>query len=111
MFRYSEAVRAGEMSLADFMDAEAGMARSPGHCMTMGTASTMASMSEALGMAMPHNAAIPAVDSRRNVLAQEAGRRIVDLVREDIRISRILPARRSRMPFALMARSVVRPMQ
>ena len=90
VFRYSEAVRAGEMSLADFMDAEAGMSRSPGHCMTMGTASTMASMSEALGMAMPHNAAIPAVDSRRNVLAQEAGRRIVDLVREDIRISRIL---------------------
>ena len=90
VFRYSEAVRAGEMSLADFMDAEAGMSRSPGHCMTMGTASTMASMSEALGMAMPHNAAIPAVDSRRNVLAQEAGRRIVDMVREDVRISRIL---------------------
>jgi len=90
VFRYSEAVRAGEMSLADFMDAEAGMSRSPGHCMTMGTASTMASMSEALGMALPHNAAIPAVDSRRNVLAQEAGRRIVDLVREDVRISQIL---------------------
>jgi L-arabonate dehydrase len=90
VFRYSEAVRAGEMSLADFMDAEAGMSRSPGHCMTMGTASTMASMAEALGMAMPHNAAIPAVDSRRNVLAQEAGRRIVELVREDVRISQIL---------------------
>ena len=90
VFRYSEAVRAGEMSLADFMDAEAGMSRSPGHCMTMGTASTMASMSEALGIAMPHNAAIPAVDSRRNVLAQEAGRRIVSLVSEDVRISQIL---------------------
>ena len=90
VFRYSEAVKAGEMSLADFMDAEAGMSRSPGHCMTMGTASTMASMSEALGMAMPHNAAIPAVDSRRNVLAQQAGRRIVDLVKEDVRISQIL---------------------
>ena len=90
VFRYSEAVKAGEMSLADFMDAEAGMSRSPGHCMTMGTASTMASMAEALGMAMPHNAAIPAVDSRRNVLAQQAGRRIVDMVREDLRISQIL---------------------
>ena len=78
------------MSLADFMDAEAGMSRSPGHCMTMGTASTMASMAEALGMAMPQNAAIPAVDSRRNVLAQQAGRRIVEMVREDLRISHIL---------------------
>ena len=90
VFRYSEAVKAGEMSLADFMDAEAGMSRSPGHCMTMGTASTMASMAEALGMAMPQNAAIPAVDSRRNVLAQQAGRRIVEMVREDLRISHIL---------------------
>ncbi|MEE8172024.1 MAG: IlvD/Edd family dehydratase, partial [Alphaproteobacteria bacterium] len=90
VFRYSEMVRAGEMSLADFMDAEAGMSRSPGHCMTMGTASTMASMVEALGMAMPHNAAIPAVDSRRNVLAQNAGRRIVEMVHEDVRMSRIL---------------------
>ncbi|WP_289085901.1 DUF1501 domain-containing protein, partial [uncultured Sulfitobacter sp.] len=66
------ATSAGKMSLADFMDAEAGMSRSPGHCMTMGTASTMASMAEALGIALPHNAAIPAVDSRRNVLAQQA---------------------------------------
>ncbi|MFP6690855.1 MAG: IlvD/Edd family dehydratase [Alphaproteobacteria bacterium] len=90
VFRYSEAVKAGEMSLADFMDAEAGMSRSPGHCMTMGTASTMASMAEALGVALPQNAAIPAVDSRRNVLAQQAGRRIVELVKEDIRISQIL---------------------
>jgi dihydroxy-acid dehydratase len=90
VFRYSEAVRAGEMSLADFMDAEAGMSRSPGHCMTMGTASTMACMAEALGMGLPHNAAIPAVDSRRNVLAQNAGRRIVAMVHEDLRISKIL---------------------
>src|SRR5213078_4222733 len=66
------------------------MSRSPGHCMTMGTASTMAVMVEALGMGMPGNAAIPAVDSRRMVLAQLAGRRIVDLVRDDIVISRIL---------------------
>ena len=61
----SEDVRAGKMSCADFMDAESCMSRSAGHCMTMGTASTMACMVEALGMGMPQNAAIPAVDSRR----------------------------------------------
>ena len=62
----------------------------PGHCMVMGTASTMASMVEALGLGLPQNAAMPAVDSRRRVLAHDAGRRIVDLVREDVRISTIL---------------------
>jgi L-arabonate dehydrase len=66
------------------------MSRSAGHCMTMGTASTMASMVEALGMGLPTNAAIPAVDSRRRVLARMAGRRIVEMVREDLRMSRIL---------------------
>ena len=66
------------------------MSRSPGHCMTMGTASTMASMVEALGVGMPQNAAIPAVDSRRNLLARMAGRRIVKMVAEDIRLSRLL---------------------
>ena len=86
----SEDVRAGKMSLADFMDAEACMSRSSGHCMTMGTASTMASMVEALGMGLPGNAAIPAVDSRRYVLAHMAGRRIVEMVRENLRMSRIL---------------------
>ncbi|HKW55224.1 MAG TPA: IlvD/Edd family dehydratase [Stellaceae bacterium] len=86
----SEDVRAGKMSLADFMDAEACMSRSAGHCMTMGTASTMASMAEALGMAMPTNAAIPAVDSRRYVLAHMAGRRAVEMVREDLRMSKVL---------------------
>lgn len=86
----SEQVRAGTLSLADFMDAEACMSRSPGTCMTMGTASTMASMVEALGMGLPSNAAIPAADSRRYVLAHMAGRRIVDLVREDLRMSKIL---------------------
>ncbi len=75
------------------MDAEAAMSRSPGHCMTMGTASTMACMVEALGMGMPHNAAIPAVDSRRNVLARMAGRRIVDMVDEDLTLSDILTKR------------------
>ena len=90
VWKFSEMVKSGEMSQDEFMDAEAGMSRSPGHCMTMGTASTMASMAEALGIALPHNAAIPAVDSRRNVNAQLSGRRIVDLVEEDIRISQIL---------------------
>ena len=66
------------------------MSRSVGHCMTMGTASTMASMSESLGMALPTNAAIPAADSRRNVLAHMAGRRIVEMVEEDLAMSRIL---------------------
>ena len=90
VWQMSEDVRAGKMKLADFMDAESCMSRSAGHCMTMGTASTMASMVEALGMGMPQNAAIPAVDSRRYVLAQQAGRRIVEMVHEDLRISQIL---------------------
>jgi dihydroxy-acid dehydratase len=90
IWRFSEDVKAGKMSLGDFLDSEAAMARSPGHCMTMGTASTMASMVESLGMGMPGNAAIPAVDSRRMVLAQLAGRRIVDMVREDLVMSKIL---------------------
>ncbi len=90
VFRFSEELRAGEMPLDDFLEAEGGMSRSAGHCMSMGTASTMASMAEALGMALPHNAAIPAVDSRRNALAQAVGRRIVAMVEEDLRISKIL---------------------
>jgi len=90
VWEFSEAVRAGEMSLQSFMEAEAGMSRSIGHCMTMGTASTMASMVEALGMGLPQNAATPAADSRRNVLAHMAGRRIVDMVKEDLRMSQIL---------------------
>ena len=90
VWRFSEDVKAGKMSLADFLDAESCMARSAGHCMTMGTASTMAVMVESLGMGMPGNAAIPAVDSRRGVLAQLAGRRIVEMVREDLVMSKIL---------------------
>jgi L-arabonate dehydrase len=93
LWRFSEEVKAGTMTLHQFMDAEACMSRSPGHCMTMGTASTMASMVEALGLSLPGNAAIPAVDSRRNVLAHLAGRRIVEMVAEDLRISRILTRR------------------
>ena len=90
MWRFSEEVKAGTMSQQDFMDAEACMSRSAGHCMTMGTASTMACMVEALGLALPHNAAIPAVDSRRLALAHTAGRRIVEMVRDDLRITQIL---------------------
>jgi dihydroxy-acid dehydratase len=90
LWSMSEDVRAGKMNLVDFLDAEACMSRSAGHCMTMGTASTMASMVEALGLGLPHNAAIPAVDSRRYALAHEAGRRIVQMVHDDVRISQIL---------------------
>ena len=89
-WQMSEDVRAGKMSQEDFFEAESCMHRSHGHCMTMGTASTMASMVEALGMGMPGNAAIPAVDARRNVLARMAGRRIVEMVKEDLRVSKIL---------------------
>jgi dihydroxy-acid dehydratase len=78
------------MAQEDFFEAESCMHRSHGHCMTMGTASTMASMVEALGMALPGNAAIPAVDGRRNVLARASGRRIVDMVKEDLVMSKIL---------------------
>ena len=90
VWKFSEDVKAGVMSLEQFMDAEASMSRSAGHCMVMGTASTMASVVESLGIAMPYNAALPAVDSRRRALAHLAGRRIVTLIKEDVRISKIL---------------------
>jgi L-arabonate dehydrase len=86
----SEQVRAGTLKLQDFFEAESCMHRSHGHCMTMGTASTMASMVEALGIGLPGNAAYPAVDGRRNVLARQAGRRIVQMVKDDVKISQIL---------------------
>ena len=90
LWKFSEAVKAGEMTAAEFADAEASMSRSPGSCNTMGTASTMASMAEALGMALSGNAAIPAVDSRRRVMAQLTGRRIVQMVKDDLKPSDIL---------------------
>ena len=90
VWKFEAMVRAGDMSMQEFMDAEACMSRSVGHCMTMGTASTMASMAETLGMALPANAAIPAADSRRNVLAHMAGRRIVEMVEEGLTMSKIL---------------------
>ena len=86
----SEQLRAGEVTLEEFHEAEAAMNRSHGHCMTMGTASSMASMVEALGIGLPTNAAIPAVDARRNELARLAGRRVVEMVGEDLVPSRIL---------------------
>ncbi len=90
VWKFDAMVKAGEMTMADFMDAESCMSRSPGHCMTMGTASTMASMVEALGLGLPSNAAIPAADSRRNVLAHMAGRRIVEMVQEDLKMSKVV---------------------
>ena len=89
VWRFSEAVRAGEMTLADFMAAESGMSRSHGTCMTMGTASTMACLIEAMGLSLPHNGTLPAVDARRHALAHLTGRRIVALVEADIRLSAI----------------------
>ena len=89
VWRFSEAVRAGEMSLEAFLGAEAGMSRSAGVCNTMGTASTMASLVEALGLALPDNAALPAVDSRRRALAHLTGNRIVQMVKDDVRLSQI----------------------
>src|SRR5713101_6956643 len=86
----SEDLRAGKITIEEFHEAESCMHRSHGHCMTMGTASTMASMVEALGVGLPGNAAIPAVDARRNVLARAAGRRIVELVNENVTLSKIL---------------------
>src|ERR1051325_8430533 len=80
VWKFYEDVKAGRMSVDDFLSAEQGQSRSAGSCMTMGTASTMASMVEALGIGMPDNAAIPAVDARRGVLAPMAARRIAQPV-------------------------------
>jgi dihydroxy-acid dehydratase len=90
VWQMSEDVRGGRMTQEEFTAAESCMHRSKGHCMTMGTASTMASMVEALGVALPGNAAIPAVDSRRYRQAQLTGRRIVEMVEEDMVLSKIL---------------------
>ncbi|SDL27453.1 dihydroxy-acid dehydratase [Modicisalibacter muralis] len=90
VWKLSEQVKAGRISMHDFMAAEAGMSRSAGSCNTMGTASTMACMAEALGTSLPHNAAIPAVDSRRYVLAHLSGNRIVEMVHEGLILSKVL---------------------
>ncbi|MGE8360152.1 L-arabinonate dehydratase [Pseudomonas sp.] len=90
LWQMSEDIKAGKMSREDFLEAEQSMSRSPGSCNTMGTASTMASMAEALGMALSGNAAIPAVDSRRRVMAHLTGRRIVQMVKDDLKPSDIM---------------------
>jgi dihydroxy-acid dehydratase len=90
VWQMSEDVRGGKMAQEEFVAAESCMHRSKGHCMTMGTASTMASMVESLGVALPGNAAIPAVDARRYRQAQLTGRRIVEMVEEDMVLSKIL---------------------
>lgn len=88
--KYFQEVRAGRITEEQWCEIESCIARSAGHCTVMGTASTMASMAEALGMAPTGNAAIPAVDSRRYQLAEAAGRRIVEMIREDLRPSQVL---------------------
>ena len=90
MFKLDEEYRTGKISKAELDAAEAAMSRSAGSCMTMGTASTMASLGEAMGIGLPMNGSIPAVDSRRAVLAEESGKRAVELVRQNITISKIL---------------------
>jgi len=90
VWRFSEAYRAGRMTDEELLVAESCMTRSRGHCAVMGTASTMACMVESLGLSLPENAAIPAADSRRKVLAHLSGSRIVDMVREDLKLSDIL---------------------
>jgi len=90
VWRMHEELKAGRIGLGEFLSAESTMSRSAGTCNTMGTASTMACMAESLGTSLPHNAAIPAVDSRRYVLAHLSGMRIVRMVEEDLRLSRIL---------------------
>lgn len=90
VWRFNDAVRGGEMSNEELRVIEACMGRSRGHCAVMGTASTMACMVEAIGLSLPGNAAIPAPDSRRKVLAQMSGIRIVEMVKENLRLSDIL---------------------
>jgi len=90
VWKFSEAVRAGEMSMQEFMAAESGMSRSPGVCMTMGTASTMSSLVEAMGLSLPMNGTLPAMDARRMALAHKSGNRIVDMVHEDLKLGQIL---------------------
>ena len=90
VWRFDVAHKLGEITQTEFIEAEACMARTQGHCAVMGTASTMATMVEALGISLPNNAAIPAADSRRKVISQLSGRRIVEMVKENLTLSKIL---------------------
>jgi dihydroxy-acid dehydratase len=93
VWKFSEDVRAGKLSLNEFMSAESGMSRTPGTCMTMGSASTMACLMEAMGLALPFNATTPAVDAQRRRIAHESGRLIVQMARNEVRLSKILTRR------------------
>jgi L-arabonate dehydrase len=90
VWRFDVANKLGQITADEFVEAEACMARTQGHCAVMGTASTMAVMVEALGLSLPNNASIPAADARRKVLSQLSGRRIVEMVKEDLSLSKIL---------------------
>ncbi|WP_184135657.1 IlvD/Edd family dehydratase [Arcicella rosea] len=90
VWRFAEAYKLGQISQSEFVEAEACMARTQGHCAVMGTASTMATMVEALGLSLPNNASIPAADARRKVISQFSGRRIVEMVKENLTLSKIL---------------------
>ena len=90
VWRFDEAFKLGEINEQQLIEAEGCMARTQGHCAVMGTASTMATMVEALGLSLPNNAAIPAADVRRKVISQLSGRRIVEMVKEDLTLSKIL---------------------
>jgi len=90
VWRFDVAQKLGQITQEEFIEAEACMARTQGHCAVMGTASTMAVMVEALGLSLPNNASIPAADARRKVLSQLSGRRIVEMVKEDLTLSKIL---------------------
>ena len=104
-WQLSEGMKAGTVSREDLIEAESCMSRSAGHCMTMGTASSMATMVEALGLTMPGASAIPAVDSRKKVMAHLSGNRIVEMVKENLRLSKILT--RQAFENAIMANSAV----
>ncbi|MCE2522501.1 MAG: dihydroxy-acid dehydratase [Rhodobacteraceae bacterium] len=105
VWRFSEDVRAGQMSVREFLSAESGMSRSAGVCMTMGTASTMASLVESMGLSLPTNAALPAVDARRTALAHMTGRRIVEMVEEELTLSKVL--KRSNFENAILANAAI----
>ncbi|MFZ0604256.1 MAG: dihydroxy-acid dehydratase, partial [Roseiarcus sp.] len=92
VWKYWAELRAGKITESDWEEIEHGIARSPGHCMTMGTASTMTSAAEALGMTLPGAASIPAADSRHAVMATRTGKRIVDMVWDDLKPSDVITA-------------------
>ena len=104
-WQIAEGMKAGTFTTADLTEAESCVSRSAGHCMTMGTASTMATMVEALGLTLPGAAAIPAVDSRKKVMAHLSGNRIVEMVRENMKMSDILT--RSAFENAIIINSAV----